>query len=199
MNPERPGVAAAACSNATIAIVGAGQAGGWAAVTLRKEGFSGRIVLVGEEAHPPHERPPLSKAVLAGETAPENTWLLKADKFDALELDWRPGVRVTRIDRATKRLEMAGGEILEYDKLILCTGGRARTLHIPGADSAGVYTLRTIDDALALAPLLKRGNHVVVIGGGWIGLEVAATARKKGAEAIVVEAQSRLCERTVRA
>jgi 3-phenylpropionate/trans-cinnamate dioxygenase ferredoxin reductase component len=184
-------------SETTIVIVGAGQAGGWAAQTLRKEGFAGNVVLIGNEPHPPHERPPLSKAVLAGEALPESTHLLKAEAFDKLALDWRRGVHVSGLDRAAKRLSTADGESIDYDKLILCTGGRARTLTIPGADLAGVFTLRTIDDAIALAPLLRPGKTVVVVGGGWIGLEVAATARKKGAEAVVVEAMARLCERTV--
>ena len=197
MTPERPGVAAAACADATIVIIGAGQAGGWAAQTLRKEGFAGKVVLIGDETHPPHERPPLSKAVLAGEATSDSTHLLKPEAFEKLALDWRPGVSVSRIDRAAKRLELLDGASIAYDKLILCTGGRARNLAIPGADSAGVFTLRTIADALALGPLLQPGKTIVVVGGGWIGLEVAATARKKGADAIVVEAQSRLCERTV--
>jgi 3-phenylpropionate/trans-cinnamate dioxygenase ferredoxin reductase subunit len=197
MDAERPEVAAAAWAAATIVIVGAGQAGGWAAQTLRKEGYTGRLVLIGDERHPPHERPPLSKAVLAGQAEPQSTWLQKSEAFEALGLEWRPGTKVTRIDRAGKRLELAGGETLAYDKLILCTGGRARTLAIPGAGAPGVHTLRTIDDALALAPLLQPGRSVVVIGGGWIGLEVAATARQKGADVVVVEAQKRLCERTV--
>jgi 3-phenylpropionate/trans-cinnamate dioxygenase ferredoxin reductase subunit len=197
MNAERPEVAAAAWADATIAIIGAGQAGGWAAQTLRREGYTGRIVLIGDEAHPPHERPPLSKAVLAGEATPESTCLLKPEAFAALALDWRPRSRATRIVRAAKRLEMADGEMLAYDKLILCTGGRARTLAVAGADAVAVHTLRTIDDALALAPVLQPGRRVVVIGGGWIGLEVAATARQKGADVVVVEAQRRLCERTV--
>lgn len=198
MNPtERPGVAAAACADPTIVIVGAGQAGGWAAQTLRKEGYAGRIVLIGDETHPPHERPPLSKSVLSGEALPQSTWLQKAEAFEALRLDWRPGARVARIDRATKRLELASGDEVSYDKLILCTGGRARRLALPGADSVAVHTLRTIDDAQALAPMLAPGRTVVVVGGGWIGLEVAATARKRGADVVVVEAQSRLCERTV--
>ncbi len=197
MSAERPEVAAAARADATIVIVGAGQAGGWAAQTLRQEGYAGRIVLIGEEAHPPHERPPLSKAVLAGEAAPESTSLLKPQAFAALALDWRPRSRVTWIDRAAKRIDLDGGATLAYDKLILCTGGRARTLAVEGADAAAVHTLRTIDDALALAPILQPGRRIVVVGGGWIGLEVAATARKKGADVIVVEAQSRLCERTV--
>lgn len=182
---------------AIIAIVGAGQAGGWAAQTLRKEGFNGRVLLLGDEPHPPHERPPLSKAVLSGEATPDSTRLQKTEAFAALGLDWRPGARVARIDRSAKRIELASGEAIAYDKLILCTGGRARRLSAPGAESIAVHTLRTIDDALALAPMLAPGRRVVVIGGGWIGLEVAATARKKGADVVVVEAQSRLCERTV--
>jgi 3-phenylpropionate/trans-cinnamate dioxygenase ferredoxin reductase subunit len=180
-----------------VVIVGAGQAGGWAAQTLRKEGYAGRVALVGAELHPPHERPPLSKAVLAGEAPPESTWLQKRDAFDALALDWRAGVQATRIDRAARRVVVGDGSTLGYDRLILCTGGRARRLAIPGADLPGVFTLRTIDDALALAPRLRPGRTIAVIGGGWIGLEVAATARGKGAEVVVIEAQGRLCERTV--
>lgn len=197
MNADQPPVAAAACAAGTIVIIGAGQAGGWAAQTLRAEGHAGPIVLIGDEPHPPHERPPLSKAVLAGNAAPASTLLQKPEAFAALGLDWRPGARVTRIDRTGKRIEIAGGEALRYDKLILCTGGRARPLAVPGADTVPVHTLRTIDDAQALAPQLAPGRCVVVIGGGWIGLEVAATARRKGADVVVVEAQRRLCERSV--
>lgn len=194
---ERPEVAAAACPNATIVIVGAGQAGGWAAQTLRKEGFTGRIVLIGAESHPPHERPPLSKAVLSGEALPESTHLMKPEAFEALALDWRPGTQVSRIERALQQVVLTDGTALAYDKLILCTGGRARLTSLPGADTVKLHTLRTIDDALALSSALAPGHRIVVIGGGWIGLEVAATARLRGAEVVVVEAQSRLCERTV--
>lgn len=197
MDAERPAVAAATCAADTIVIVGAGQAGGWAAQTLRKEGFTGRLVLIGDELHPPHERPPLSKAVLAGKAEPHSLWLQKPDAFAALALDWRPGTKVVGLDRQAKRVTLADGQSLAYDKLILCSGGRARRLPIPGADAPGVHTLRTVDDALALAPKLQPGRAVVVIGGGWIGLEVAATARQKGADVTVVEAQRRLCERTV--
>ncbi len=179
MNSERSDTATAISPTATIVIVGAGQAGGWAAQTLRNEGFTGRLVLIGDETHPPHERPPLSKAVLAGEAAPAGTWLLKPEAFAALGLEWWLDTRVTRIDRAAKRLEIANGEMLSYDKLILCTGGRARALNLPGTDTGAVHTLRTIGDALALAPQLRPERSIVVIGGGWIGLEVAATARQK--------------------
>ena len=124
MTAERPDVAAAACPDAgpaTIVIVGAGQAGGWAAQTLRTEGFTGRLVLIGDERHPPHERPPLSKAVLSGAALPETTRLMKTEAFEALGLEWRSGAQVSRIDRAAKQVLLADGEALPYDKLILCT------------------------------------------------------------------------------
>jgi len=181
----------------TIVIVGTGQAGGWAAQTLRKDGHTGAIVLIGDERHIPYERPPLSKAVLSGEAAAESTYLIKREAFDRLALDWRPGVRVTAIDRAARRLRLSAGKPLAYDKLILCNGGRARALQVPGADLPGVLTLRNLDDAHTLAQALIPGNRLVVVGGGWIGLEVAATARRKGMSVTVVEAMKRLCERTV--
>jgi 3-phenylpropionate/trans-cinnamate dioxygenase ferredoxin reductase subunit len=184
-------------SNNTIVIIGAGQAGGWAAHTLRSEGYAGRITLLGDEPHRPYERPPLSKAVMLGDADPQSTQLMKPEAFDALDLDWRPNTRVSRIDRAGKRVELGQGESIAYDKLIFCTGGRARMLSIPGADLPNVHTLRTLDDAKALGAVLQPGRHVVVVGGGWIGLEVAASARKRGAQATVVEAQSRVCERAV--
>ena len=181
----------------SIVIVGTGQAGGWAAQTLRKEGYAGKIVLVGDEPHLPYERPPLSKAVLSGEAAAESTHLIKREAFDKLALDWRPSVRVQAIDRAAKELRLSEGQSLAYDKLILCNGGRARTLQVPGSDLPGIFTLRNIEDSRALAQALVPGNELVVVGGGWIGLEVAATARKKGMAVTVVEAMQRLCERTV--
>jgi 3-phenylpropionate/trans-cinnamate dioxygenase ferredoxin reductase subunit len=184
-------------SGQTIVIVGAGQAGGWAAKTLRTEGFGGRIVLVGEESHPPHERPPLSKAVMAGEAEAASTHLFKADELAKLGLDFRPGARAVAIDRAAKRVTLASGEALGYDKLILCTGGAARRPKLPGADGPRVHYLRTIADSLAIRARLAEIRHLVVIGGGWIGLEVAATARKRGVQVTVIEAMQRLCERSV--
>jgi 3-phenylpropionate/trans-cinnamate dioxygenase ferredoxin reductase subunit len=182
----------------TIVIIGAGQAGGWAARTLRAEGYAGRIVLIGDEPHPPYERPPLSKAVLARESAPQKTYLFSADALAELDLAMRPGARAVAILRAAKQVVLEAGERIGYDKLILCTGGRARTLSVPGADLPGVHLLRTIEDSLAIGAALDAGHRrLVVIGGGWIGLEVAATARKRGADVTVVEACARVCERTV--
>jgi len=182
-------------STEPIVIVGAGQAGSWAAKTLRSEGFTGRIVLLGEEAHPPHERPPLSKAVLAGTAGPETTHLFKADDLAKLDLDFRPDTRVAAIDRAARTITVQSGETLAYARLILCTGSRVRTLGVPGADAPCVHYLRTVDDSLALHARLVAGRHLIVIGGGWIGLEVAATARKRGLDVTVIEALDRLCAR----
>ncbi|MGE3414134.1 MAG: NAD(P)/FAD-dependent oxidoreductase [Dehalococcoidia bacterium] len=184
-------------SSESIVIVGAGRAGGWAARTLRNEGFAGTVVLIGDEPHAPPARPPLSKTVPAGEALPESPHLLKPDAFGQLALDWRRDSPVTSLDRKAKQVILADGESIGYDRLILCTGGRARALNVPGADLARIFTLRTIDDAVALGPMLQPENTVVVVGGGWTGLEVAAAARKNGAEAVVIEVQPRLCERTV--
>src|SRR5262245_21623070 len=181
----------------TIAIIGAGQAGGWAAKTLRGEGYAGRIVLIGAERHPSHERPPLSKAVLAGDAAPETTHLFKSAEHTALDLDFRAGARATTIDRSAKRVALADGSAVAYDKLILTTGGTARRLPVPGGDSPRAFYLRTIDDSLAIRETLGPGKKLAVIGGGWIGLEVAATARKRGTSVVVIEALDRLCARTV--
>jgi 3-phenylpropionate/trans-cinnamate dioxygenase ferredoxin reductase component len=181
----------------TIVVVGGGQAGGWAARTLRSEGFAGRMVLIAEEQHPPYERPPLSKAVLAGEAAPETTHLFKPGALKELGLHWRRGERAAAIDRDAKRVVLGHGELIDYDKLILCTGGRPRWPAVPGADLPGVFALRTIEDSLAIGRALAEVKRLVVVGGGWIGLEVAATARKKDVAVTVLEARPRLCERTV--
>lgn len=181
----------------TIVIVGGGQAGGWAVQTLRAEAFAGQVVLIGDESHRPYERPPLSKAVLSGDAPAESTYLQKPEAFDALNVDWRPDVSAVAIDRAAKKVRLTRGEAVAYDKLILCTGGRARRLNIPGAGLPGIFMLRSLQDAQRLSAAMLAGQRMLVIGGGWIGLEVAATAKKKGLDVTVVEAASRLCERTV--
>lgn len=178
-----------------IVIVGAGQAGGWVAKTLRAEGFAGEIVLIGEEPHPPHERPPLSKAVLTGEQ-PASTCNLFPDDFTRTErVDHRAGVVVTRIDRASHTLVCGDGSTMPYDKLVLATGARVRKLGLPGAEH--VLYLRTIADSAALQKRLRRAKHATIIGAGWIGLEVAAAARKLGVAVTVLEALPRACARSV--
>lgn len=181
----------------SVVIVGAGQAGGWAAKTLRDEGFAGRITLVGIEPHPPYERPPLSKGVLAGSAAVESCYLFKPEAFAALHLDFRAGVRATEIDRAARAVHLESGESVGYDKLILTTGGEARRLPVPGGDGPRVHYLRTLDESLAIRAALGAGRRLAVVGGGWIGLEVAATARELGAAVTVLEALDRVCARAV--
>jgi 3-phenylpropionate/trans-cinnamate dioxygenase ferredoxin reductase subunit len=183
--------------NRTFVIVGAGQAGGWTAKTLRDGGFAGRVVLVGDEEYPPYERPPLSKEVLLGQKPPEGAYLWPAKSWDEWQVDLRLGRRAVRLDRSGRRIELADGEVVAYDRLMLATGARARTLAIPGIDLAGVYVLRAIPDTLSIKADIAPGRRVVVIGGGWIGLEVAAAARKLGGEVTVVEALDHLCSRAL--
>jgi len=180
----------------TFVIVGAGQAGRWLALTLRSSGFTGRIVWFGDEAHKPYDRPPLSKAVMQGEVGIPQLALIADDKFAELQAEFRAGERVVAIDRAARRVSTASGEQVGYDALFLANGGRARWL--PGlAAHPRVLALRTYEDALAIKAQLARARQVLVLGGGWIGLEVAASARKLGAEVTVLEAAPRLCIRTV--
>lgn len=179
----------------TYIIIGAAQAGGWAAKTLRDQGFQGRVVLVGDEPYPPHERPPLSKDVLLGLKPPESTHLWPPEKLASIEL--KTGVRAERIDRAARQVALANGETLTYDKLLLATGSRVRKLNIPGADLPGVHYLRTIDDTLAIKRELGPDTRLIVIGGGWIGLETAAAGRKHGAQVTVVEVTGQVCNRAL--
>ncbi|MFF7399421.1 NAD(P)/FAD-dependent oxidoreductase [Achromobacter sp. NPDC008082] len=180
-----------------IVIVGAGQAGGWAATTLRSRGYDGRVLLLGEEPHAPYERPPLSKAVLGGQAAAESTELFSAARLAELDIEFRPGIAATRLRVDDKQVDSSDGGSAAYDKLILCTGGRPVVPALPGVSSAAVHVLRTRDDALRLRAQLGPGKHVVIVGGGWIGLEVAATARQSGSRVTVLEQAARLCARSV--
>lgn len=173
-------------------IVGGGQAGGWAARTLRQDGFRGSIVLVSEEDHPPYERPPLSKQVLLGEAPPESARLFPEKTYAELDIELRLGARVSALAPQAHLLGLADGTQLRYDRLLLATGAAPRKL--PGA-SRSIFYLRTMDDAIALRTALSPEADVLVIGGGWIGLEVAAAARKLGARVTLVEGAARLCAR----
>ena len=184
-------------SNQTFAIVGAGQAGGWTAKTLRDEGFEGRIVLISDEPYPPHERPPLSKEVLLGEAEYDTCFLWANKILEEAAIDMCLGVTAIDIDPSAQTLALDNGESVKWDKLMLATGGRARTLPVQGDDLDGVHTLRTIEDAATIRARLSKTSTVLVIGAGWIGLEVAAAARTRGAETIVIEVAERVCARAL--
>ena len=184
-------------SDPGIVVIGAGQAGGWAARTLRDEGFEGGIVVIGEEPYPPYERPPLSKEVLLGKEPAESSYLWPEGSFDELGIELRTGAEATAIERAGKTVALSGGGTVAYDKLLIATGGRVRRLPIEGEELEGVHYLRGIDDSAAIGADLGEGAQLVVIGGGWIGLEVAAAARMLGADVVVVEALEQLCGRAL--
>jgi 3-phenylpropionate/trans-cinnamate dioxygenase ferredoxin reductase component len=169
----------------TVAVVGASLAGLSAARALRAQGFAGRVVLIGEEAHAPYDRPPLSKDFLAG-VASRSDLALEAPDDARLDLDWRLGVAAVSLHPADRAIELADGTEVRADGVVLATGARARRL--PGTESvAGVHVLRTLDDAVALGADLRPGAHLVVIGAGFVGAEVASTARTLGLEVTVVE------------
>lgn len=177
-----------------IVIVGAGHAGGAAAIALRELGFTGEINLVGDEAHLPYERPTLSKELLSGADS-EPVHLADADRWNALDVRLTLGSEVTGIDRQTRTVTLADGAAVAFDTLILATGGRARRLDTP--DHPRVHVLRTVDDARGLAAGAKPGAKAVIVGGGVIGLEAASTLVGMGLSATVLEAGDRLLGRNI--
>jgi 3-phenylpropionate/trans-cinnamate dioxygenase ferredoxin reductase component len=174
-------------SDKHVVIVGAGHAGGRAAEALRAAGHTGRVTLVGTEKHPPYERPPLSKELLASAIEHAKTYINPEAFYTEKDIALRLGTTVGAIDRKNQRIELGNGETLPYDALLLTTGARARKLPLPGGDGQRVFYLRDIDDSLALRGKLTEGVRIAVIGAGFIGLEVAATARKRGAQVTVLE------------
>lgn len=180
-----------------VVIVGGGQAAASAARTLRSEGFDGGVVILSDEVYYPYERPPLSKAVLQGTADAVSTCLLSEDDARSHNIDVRLGQRVEAIDRGNRTVKLGSGGILHYDSLLIATGSRARRLEGDFADKRNVFYLRSLDDAAALRAAMAPDRHVLSIGAGWIGLEVAATARKMGMQATVVELADRLCARSL--
>lgn len=181
--------------NACVVIVGAGHAGGSAAAFLRQYGHEGRIVLIGDEPLLPYQRPPLSKAWLKGEADADSLSLKPAEWYAENNVSLRLEGVAERINRSEKTVTLASGEAISYDFLILATGARARELPIPGSDLAGVMSLRTAADAELLKHALGEGKRMAVIGGGYVGLEAAASARALGAEATIIERESRVLAR----
>ena len=178
-----------------VLIIGAGHAGGTAAVLLRQYGHEGPIVLAGEERAAPYQRPPLSKGWLKGEADLE-ALLLRPEAFYAdHDIELRTGVTATAIDAAAKTVTFADGTVEAYEALILATGSTARKLAIPGADRPGLLELRTLADAERLKAALGPGRRLAVVGGGYVGLEAAASARALGAEVVVIERMDRVLAR----
>lgn len=180
-----------------MVIVGAGQGGLQLAESLRSEGWTGPIRLFGEEKHAPYHRPPLSKALVCGDQTADHLVIRGPEFFAKKGIDLVTGTRVVAIDRAAREVELADGSRIPYAGLGLATGSRARTLPLPGADLDGILVLRSLDDALAIKNRLETARSVAVVGGGFIGLEVASSARKLGCEVTVIEALPRLMARAV--
>ncbi|MDN5874967.1 MAG: FAD-dependent oxidoreductase [Sinobacteraceae bacterium] len=176
-------------------IVGAGQAGAEVAKTLRKRGFEGRIQLYGDEPHLPYRRPPLSKAYLSGDASEDSFCLLNRPQLEKLDIQFHPDVRVEDINRTDKNLTLADGSQQHYDKRALTTGGRSRPLPLEGAQADNVFALRAIADVQRMRPQFTVGKQLVIIGGGFIGLEVAAVASKLGLKVTVVEGLGRVLSR----
>jgi 3-phenylpropionate/trans-cinnamate dioxygenase ferredoxin reductase subunit len=182
---------------ATFVIVGAGQAAGQLIASLRTEGFGGRIILVGEEPHIPYQRPPLSKQFLAGEIGLEKVYLKPTEFYTKAGVELHLNTRVESIDRAEHTVQLGDGLQLHYGKLALTTGSRVRELAVPGATLPGIGYLRTADDALRLQAYWAPGRRLVIVGGGYIGLEVAAVAARQGVAVTVLEMESRIMQRVV--
>ena len=172
-----------------IVIVGASLGGASAALKLRELGYAGELALIGEETELPYERPPLSKAILIG-NADEPDWVGNEASYADQQIELVRGTTVTRIDRPHRRVVVAGGRDFGYDRLLIATGSTPRQLDVPGADLDGLFTLRTLDDSLALRDRFTSDARIAVVGAGWIGCEAAAAARQHGSSVIMVEPQS---------
>ncbi|MGF6640472.1 3-phenylpropionate/trans-cinnamate dioxygenase ferredoxin reductase subunit [Paraburkholderia sp. MM5496-R1] len=180
-------------------IVGAGHAAGECATAIREQGWTGRIVMVGEEPHLPYQRPPLSKAFLSGESTAEQLYLKPLSTYDKARVEFIPNTRAQHIDRDAKRVTLSNGSEISYTKLVLATGGRARRLALPGIEATeklqNFHYLRTLDHVARIRNQFHAGSRLVIIGGGYIGLEVAAVAVKRGLRVTVLEALPRVLAR----
>ena len=180
-----------------IVIAGAGQAAIQSAVSLRKFGYEGSITIIGEESHPPYQRPPLSKDYLLGKTQLDRVHLKKEAFYEENKIELIINTRVESIDRKRKTVSLSNKENLDYGKLIIAAGSRVRKLDVPGVDKNGIHYLRGLDDANALKENLKEGKKLVIVGAGYIGLEVAAVAASLKIETSVIDIADRVMSRTV--
>jgi 3-phenylpropionate/trans-cinnamate dioxygenase ferredoxin reductase subunit len=181
----------------TIVVVGGGQAGAQAVDTLRRSGYSGRLLLICDEPELPYQRPPLSKKYLSGELTAERLPFRHRAFYDEHRIELEMGVGAAALDARARRLDLADGRALSYDRLLLCLGSSVRRLTCPGADLAGLHYLRTVADAAFIKTDIKPAARVVIIGGGYIGLETAATCRQLGCEVTVLELADRVMNRVV--
>ncbi len=182
-----------------VVIIGAGQAGCEAAFALRAAGYHGSIDLIGREPWLPYRRPPLSKQFIANAATPESLAIKPVAAYEKAAITLHLGSEATAIDRSARTVQLNNGEALNYQTLLLATGGKARALSLPGSDLAGVNSLRSVDDALAIRTAFKPGQRLVVVGGGFVGLEVAALAVQHGLAVCVLEAAPRLLARVTSA
>lgn len=180
-----------------VVVVGGGHAGGRLAQRLRAKGFDGRLTIVGDEAHLPYERPPLSKGLLTGTTAIRDTFICHREWYEANGIALRLGTCAAGIDRSLRRLVLESGACIHYDTLVLASGARPRRLAVAGSDHPSVLTLRTLNDAERLRGQLLPGKRVAIVGAGLIGLEIASTASELGCRPFIVEASDRAIGRVV--
>jgi 3-phenylpropionate/trans-cinnamate dioxygenase ferredoxin reductase subunit len=180
-----------------VIIAGAGHAAGQVAVSLRQGGFDGKIIMVGEEPYLPYQRPPLSKKFLAGELELDKLLIRKDKYYEDHDVDVRLSTRVESIDPQRRSVALSSSETLDYGRLVIATGSHVRKIDLPGVDLKGVHYLRTIDDVRAMQPDFQPGKNLIIIGAGYIGLEVAAVATTRGLNVTVLEAAERVMIRAV--
>ncbi|MDB5592102.1 FAD-dependent oxidoreductase [Enterovirga sp.] len=190
-----PAPAGAVGPDTRVVVIGAGQAAAAAIRAMRAAGLRGRIALVGDETHLPYERPPLSKDFLLGKADAASFRRLAETDIETLGVDLHLGQRAVAVDSTARNVTLASGAVLPYDALLFASGGRARRLAVPGADLPGIHHLRTLDDAAAIGQALAGASRVAIVGGGFIGLELASTARARGVQAVVIERESELMAR----
>ena len=180
---------------AGMVIIGAGHAAGQAAASLRQEKYTGPITIIGDEAHVPYQRPPLSKAYLSGAQEVDRVYLRPEKFYQEKDIDLKLSTRATAINADAKTVELEDGAKIEYDKLLISTGSRPRMLSIPGSDLGGIHYLRTIDDVDGIRAEMREGANLVIVGGGYIGLEVAAVGVEQGLNVHVLEMEDRILQR----
>lgn len=176
-------------------IIGASHAGAQAATSLVQEGWDGKIILIGDEDAAPYQRPPLSKAFLDGSMSEEHLLIRPAESYTEHGIDIRLGTRVTKLDRSAKTVTTDKGDTIPYDKIILCTGADVRRIPVPGADLKGIHYLRTMTDVEGIKAQLGTAKTAAIVGGGYIGLEAAASLTKLGLKVTVIEAMDRVLQR----